>query len=238
MIIKAAINRSDEHKVKISIDNGKLLVTAPNNMDESTLKNILIEHSEWYKDKVQPVKECGKVSFGDKKVFGNVQLASEMFAFKKVLIAGQIFDVVGGDVKKAILNGETVVLEEKVFGDAAKRKKAITSFLKMLAKECLRQEISQFGTSIALCPSAINVTALKTSGWIKCSDMQNKVVTIDYRAVQLPFELRNYLVAHAFSHFFQLGHDAEFFRVLSNYLPNFEMLQNKLQNYWFLKEIV
>ena len=237
MIVNADIVRKNVRKVEICVDDGRLQVVAPFDMDGATLRDILRKNASWFKQKIDCSSKAATVDVGQ-TYFGNVDLASDLFAFKKVVIVGQIFDVVAGDINKAILDGNKVVVSERLFNDGAKRKNAVTCLIKSLAKQCIRQEISQFGTSIALCPSAINVTTLKGDGWIRCKDMQNRVVSIDYRVIQLPFELRNYLVAHLFSHFFQPGHDKEFFEVLSNYLPNYAILQKELEKYYFLKEIV
>lgn len=244
MQVKAIVTRKNISSVEVQVVDGHLHVIAPVDMPQSTLSQLLITNKDWYKHKLainkvkQATNDANKLCSNYKTEFGNVVLASDMFAFKRVLIFGKIFEVVGGDVSKTILADDKVVVDEKIFTDASKRKKAIISLLKLLAKECLRQEISQFGTSIALCPSAINVTTIKNGGWIRCSDMQNRVVSIDYRAIQLPFKLRNYLIAHLFSHFFKKGHDLDFFAVLSNYLPDFTELQNRLDDFSFVKEIV
>ena len=153
------------------------------------------------------------------------------------MLAGKILSIAGGDCRNAYLDDDKLIVNERAFREIEGRRKAVGAFLKTVAKQCLRQEISRFGTSTALCPTAINVTRISNSGWIRCADMANKVVSIDYRVVQLPYELRNYLIAHVFSHFFQPAHDMDFFRVLSNYLPNFELLQKRLDTYAFLKEI-
>lgn len=237
MIVDAEILRGNNNKVEISVNDGKLVVTAPYNMDDSTLRDILISHANWYKDKTSH-QPCSKPTTSNTVAFNKVQLVGEMYCCKKVLIAGKLFEVVGGDVTKTILDGSKVVVCEKVFGHAEKRRKAIAAFLKMIANDCLRREISQFGTKVALCPSAIKVADLKGDRWIRCSDMQNRVVTIDFRAIQLPSNLRNYLIAHVFSHFFSPGHDSEFYRTLYGHLNDFESLQNMLEKYSFVKEIV
>ncbi len=236
MQITAKVVRSDTDNVKISVVDGQLSVEAPWEIAENELIKILRDSASWYGNKIECKAIDAELSnCGEQNV---VDFVSDLFSCKKVLIAGKVFDVVSGDVAKTILQNDCVVVSEKAYLDSSKRKKAVCSFIKLLAKQWLRQEISQFGTKVALCPAAINLTALKNSGWIRCADMSNKVVSIDYRAIQLPYDLRRYLIAHAFAHFYTLGHDKEYWTVLQKFAPNFELMQKKLRDYTFLKEIV
>ena len=238
MQIDAKITRYDLHEVRISIDNGSVEVSAPFDIAECAIRDILIENANWIKEKIKSsISTKANVSKTNEPVWGNVELVSEMFSYKKVLLAGKILEVIGGDCVKTYFEEDKLVVSEKAFRDVSGRRKAIGAFLKSVARQCLRQEISQFGTNFALCPAAISVTNIKNSGWIRCKDMANRIITIDYRVIQLPYELRQYLITHLFAHFFQPGHDVKYFKVLSNYLPNFEVLQNKLERYAFLKEI-
>ncbi|MBR2974846.1 MAG: DUF45 domain-containing protein [Clostridia bacterium] len=236
MEICAVIKRHHKNSVDILVKNGEVVVCAPYGLDEESIVKIVKGNADYCRKKID-IQQNSSNNCKSTCVFGNVSLAAEMFSCKKVLLAGVVFEVVPGDVAKTALSASKLIVNEKCFDDTIRRKKAVVSFLKEIANQCLRKEISQFGTNIALCPAAINLTKLKSAGWIRCKDMANRVVTMDYRVIQLPFELRNYLIAHVFSHFFQPGHDVEFFRVLSNYLPNFDALQTRLDAYSFLKEI-
>ena len=157
MIVNADIVRKNVRKVEICVDDGRLQVVVPFDMDGATLRDILRKNASCFKQKIDCSSKADTVDVRQ-TYFGNVDLASDLFAFKKVVIVGQIFDVVAGDINKAILDGNKVVVSERLFNDGAKRKNAVTCLIKSLAKQCIRQEISQFGTSIALCPSSINVT--------------------------------------------------------------------------------
>ena len=208
-------------------------------MDDSELKKIINKNSAFITSKlieygsVCDVRTINK-SFNNKL---DIETIRDMFCYKIVCIAGQPFVVAPGETTKTYLDDNKLVINEKLFLDRAKRRSAVSKYIKLLAKDCLRQEISQFGTSVKLCPSAISITKIAGQEWIRCKDMQNRVISIDYRAIQLPFELRNYLIAHVFAHFFQPAHDNEFLRVLSNYLPNHNLIKTKSDNYSFIKDI-
>ena len=233
----AKIVRSYRKTVEFVIDHGKLTINAPVNLDCDHIAQLVNQHKDWITSKLQAKNNSAQPSSAKITIWGDVATTSQLFALKKVLIFGKIFDVAFTDTNKPYTNDCYLFLPQKCENSLPARKKVVTSYLKKMAKECLGQEISNWGSNTGLCPTGINILSIKGAGWISCKDTVNRVVTVDYRMVQLPFRLRNYLIAHLFTHFYQPVHDETFWNTLSNYLPNCLAFDKELGEYAFLKDI-
>ena len=97
-------------------------------------------------------------------------------------------------------------------------------------------EIANFGSRISLCPTKIEFREIPDA-WLKCSQAAQRILTIDYRVVQLPQNLRQYVIAHAFAHFFHPIHDQKFWKCVASVLPRYEEYARQLEKYRFLKDV-
>jgi predicted metal-dependent hydrolase len=93
------------------------------------------------------------------------------------------------------------------------------------------------GSKLRLCPVDIDFKTFADASWLSCTDACNKVIRLDYRVVQLPEKLQDYIIAHAYAHFYEPNHTKAFWSVLSQICPNYKECNEDLENYLFLKEL-
>ncbi len=250
--MKVVVTRTLKNIVKIKYDNGMLNVVANFFVTRKRLRKIIEENSAWINakkekddskqaEKIQtqaPCEPLNKARTLARRTEREIdsQVIKEIFAGKKTVIMGDVVDVVKSMSNKTYLEGSSLFISEKSFADRESRVKAIKAFLRKMAGLYVASEVSSFGSSASLCPSKIEFKDV-SEGWVKCSLATQRILCVDYRITQLPLNLRTYLIAHAFAHFYIATHDENFWNYISNLLPRYEDYRKQLEEYDFLKDI-
>lgn len=229
--------------------DGALHVVANIFVTRNRLKKLIEENIDWINDKRNDVKPSeskeseqravGRQHYSGKENDGATeeqQLVKDIFAGRKTMILGDVIKVEPSMSSKTYLDGGSLYIAEKYYNDRDLRIKAIKSYLKKIAFLFVASEVSSFGTGVSLCPQKIEFKDVGDC-WCKCSLAAQKVLCFDYRITQLPQNLRNYVIAHAFSHFLFATHDDAFWNHISNAIPHYEDVEKQLETYDFLKDV-
>lgn len=160
----------------------------------------------------------------------------EIFSGKRCLLCGRLHKVMPTAESKCHLDGNCIYVPQKYYSDKVSRIKALKGYLKKLSAQHVSDQISKFGSQTSLCPTKIEFKNLSV-GWTKCTNPSERVITLDYRICQLPPNLQQYLIVHAFSHFSNATHDDAFWNTVSNHLPHYKNCLDELVQYDFLKDI-
>ena len=159
-----------------------------------------------------------------------------MFCGKSVLLFGEVYHVKPTSATKTFIDKGSIFIHENSYSDKETRLKTLKQYLRRIAKISLPSQISDFGSTVSLCPEKIDFKEV-AEGWLKCSDAAKKAITIDYRLIQLPLNLQHYVIVHAFTHLRYADHNTDFWHCLANFLPDYEKCIQQIKNYDFLKDI-
>lgn len=245
--MKVVVSKTLKNIVKMQYKDDALYVTANIFVTRKRIRRLIEENSDWINSKRMTVEKrqhvetesrqatCKNTSFCDKS-FDEQQLIKEIFAGRKTLILGETVSVEPCASSKTYLDGSILYVAEKNFVDRDLRIKAIKSYLKKIAFLFVASEVSSFGSNVSLCPQKIEFKEVD-DGWCKCSLASQKILCFDYRLTQLPQNLRNYVIAHAFAHFRFASHDDAFWNHISNVVPRYKDLEKQLEACSFLKDV-
>ena len=240
--------------VQLRYEDGVLKVVANRFLSDKRLRQIIEENSAWIKARQQEEKNKSRdaaaavaskshASTSNKKPLSKVQSKSEeeidikdVFAGRTTLVLGDTVKVVSTMSLRTVLDENTLYIPEKYYQSREGRLKAIKSYLKKMATLYVSTEIANFGSRISLCPTKIEFREIPDA-WLKCSQAAQRILTIDYRVVQLPQKLRQYVIAHAFAHFFHPIHDEKFWKCVASVLPRYEEYARQLEKYRYLKDV-
>ena len=243
--MKVFIQRSSSKQLKICPQSdGSVMVIAPKFLSQKQIASHIAENIGWIStrlkgvgqaDSSQQVSLLQSRSCGDVCSFDN-QVVRDIFCGKSILLSGQLYVCCPSVSTQTQLKDDCLNIFERQFASKEGRLKAITSFLKRMAASVLAQEVSKVGSIVALCPTKIQFKDLHGL-WCSCRDAELRAIVLDYRVIQLPQNLQNYVIAHAFAHFVKQGHGEEFFACLSSYLPSYKQLQKQIEQYNFLLDV-
>lgn len=247
--MKIVVNRTNKKVLKIcpQID-GSVNVVAYKFLSQKRIADYVAENIQWINSRIQTMSAkahatalpAGKVG-SDSTIRGecenfNNQFIKDVFAGKSFLLCGQVYKCVATTQSQTHLKDDCLFICEKQFATRELRLKAICGFLKRMSNIVLSQQVSKLGSEMALCPTKIQFKDLH-GRWCSCADAESRAIVLDYRLIQLPQQLQNYVITHAFVHFRKQSHTAEFFNYLSNSVPNYKQLQNTIADYNFLLDV-
>ena len=248
--MKVEVTRTLKNIVQFRYEDGVLKVVANRFLSDKRLRQIIEENYDWIKSRKQEENKNRDAVAATKSATASVQKKSaqkaiiknqdvdirDVFAGRKTLVLGDSVKVLATAASRTLLEENTLYVPEKYYQSREGRLKAIKAYLKKMATLYVSTEISNFGSRISLCPTKIEFREIPDA-WLKCSNAAQRILTIDYRVVQLPQNLRQYVIAHAFAHFFHPIHDDKFWNCVSGVLPRFEDYTRQLEKYRYLKDV-
>lgn len=252
--MRVEVTRTFKNIVQLRYEDGVLKVVANRFLSDRRLRQIIEENSEWIYARKQEERnrkseavasvavKARTVSFTPKKVQqksphrGEDVDVKDLFAGRKTLVLGDIVRVMATGAARTVLDENVLYISEKYYQSREGRLRAIKTYLKKMATLYVSTEIANFGSRISLCPTKIEFREIPDA-WLKCSQAAQRVLTIDYRVVQLPKNLRQYVIAHAFAHFSHPIHDEKFWNCVASVLPRYEEYARQLEKYRFLKDV-
>ena len=249
--MKVEVTRTFKNIVQLRYEDGVLKVLANRFLSDRRLKQIIEENTEWIKARKQEenrkkgdvvATKSQTIDSTPKKAIRKVARArddvdlKELFAGRKTMVLGDVVNVAATTSSRTVLDENTLYLPDKYVQSREGRLKAIKSYLRKMATLYVSTEIANFGSRISLCPTKIEFREIPDA-WLKCSQAAQLILTIDYRVVQLPQNLRQYVIAHAFAHFFHPIHDEKFWSCVAGVLPRYEEYARQLEKYRYLKDV-
>lgn len=160
----------------------------------------------------------------------------DMFCGKAVMYFGEVLQVKSSVSNKTHINDNTLYLSEENDSCKENRLKTIKAFLKKSAKSLLASDFASFGSAVSLCAEKIEFKELKGL-WFSCAEATKRIISVDYRMVQLPTMLQKYIIAHCFAHFRYPDHDDDFTKFMSFCIPNYKQCETEIAKYAYLLEI-
>ena len=248
--MKVEVTRTFKNIVQLRYEDGVLKVVANRFLSDRRLREIIEDNVEWIRarrqeenkskqsvvaTKSQSVSTQQKPAKKTEQKVDDVDI-KEVFAGRKTFVLGDLVKVAATASSRTVLDENTLYVPEKYYQSRDGRLKAVKTYLKKMATLYVSTEIANFGSRISLCPTKIEFREIPDA-WLKCSQAAQRILTIDYRVVQLPQNLRQYVIAHAFAHFNHPIHDEKFWKCVSSVLPRYEDCARQLEKYRYLKDV-
>jgi predicted metal-dependent hydrolase len=218
--IQVEIQRKNVKRVNILIKwNGKVRITAPHNIDENTIKTILQKKSRWIEDKLETLKEY--VSAHPMPVnFSNNET---------IWLLGKPLILQVREGKKEIIrdDGKLIIQVEKV--EKEKVRKVLIEYMRNLAEKIINLKAEELSEITGIKPQKIEIRDWKRK-WGLCK-ISNQTLVFNWRSVQLPEELINYIIAHEIAHFKYIKHNKKFWNYLQYIIPESQHHKEELKSW-------
>ena len=245
--MKVYIKRTLKKTLKICPQSdGSVTVIAYKFLSQKSIANHIAENMPWIADHLKKVA-VSESNFVEKPsnatnampqdctVLSN-QIVKDIFAGKCILLCGQVYTCNASTNLQTHLQEDCLYIADKHFASRELRLKAIRAFLKRMSNSVLSQEVSKWGSYFALCPTKIQFKDLR-GRWCSCADAEQRAIILDYRLIQLPQHMQEYVIAHAFAHFTKSGHDSSYFDHLACYIRDYKDRQKAICDYDFLLDV-
>ncbi len=99
---------------------------------------------------------------------------------------------------------------------------------KKRAEQELSTRLAELNTSYEFAYKNVSIRNQKTR-WGSCS--KKGTISLSYRLVLLPPEVRDYVLVHELCHLAHMNHSVRFWQLVARTIPNYKLLRKQLQKY-------
>lgn len=218
MIVPDYIERSKRKTLSLTVlKNGNVIVKAPITMKDEIINRFVEEKQSWLQEKLSSIKETQN-KFED------------IISGAKIMIYGNKYSVVKADIKSIQTSDKFELFVPNKY-EGEKQSKAISTWLKKLAKKVLSERLSFIENRINLKSTSLKIGDSR-GRWGSCNSYGN--IILNYRVVMLPPPIIDYVLVHELCHLVELNHSKRFWENVEKFLPNYEIQRKNIKEYGFL----
>ncbi|MDI1297772.1 M48 family metallopeptidase [Methylotenera sp.] len=209
------LERRQRRTVGLKITQTGLVIHAPKRITQSQLEDIILQKSDWVLRKLASVT-ANKIpeiqwQHGEQLLLlGNaITLTIEHNARSKAV------EYEPGVLQLAMPNQDEMLIARKVV--QWYKKQAITDFTRRL--EIFSSKLGVQFTSLTLSNAA--------SRWGSCNS--KKEIRLNWRLLQAPPHIINYVVCHELAHIKEMNHSAKFWATVASIFPDYKSAEKELK---------
>jgi len=215
-IIPYLLERRSRRTVGLKINQSGLVVHAPNRISQSTLEQMLMSKLDWIIKKLhaQKLNQVETMQWQD---------GAELF-----LLGNQITLSVRPDTVSRAVDYQPGLLEVALPNTGNQ-----TIIAKKVLQWYKKQALSDFSRRIALLSAKLGVTtpplflSSARSRWGSCNSKQE--IRLNWRLLQAPPHIINYVVAHELAHLKEMNHSAKFWAIVERIYPDYKTAEKELK---------
>lgn len=221
-IVEYNVKYNSKKNVNIRIKSDLTLnVSAPRWVVKSELERILTKKSGWILDNLEKQRKIQR----EKKV--NILENGHAIWFK-----GQKYRLFyrKSEENYVCLTEEQIVVFSKRSEDLDYSKKILLNWLRNMAKEDFAKALNKYRNRMIkkydIPEYNLQIRAMKTR-WGTCTPAKKKI-TLNLNLMYAPQEFLEYVALHELTHFIEIYHNAHFYEILSEFMPDWKERQNTL----------
>ncbi len=104
----------------------------------------------------------------------------------------------------------------------------VMSWYQQQAIDCFQQRIELYAPKLNLTTPPFRLSQAKTR-WGSCNS--RGFITLNWRLIQLPLHLVDYVVAHELAHLIEMNHSKAFWAVVEKVCPGYRVVRRELKEY-------
>ncbi|MGN1208036.1 MAG: M48 family metallopeptidase [Christensenellales bacterium] len=220
MIKPDKIVLGNRKNISLKIDRtGKLIVSAPRNVDLGKVFNFISEKEKWICQKQSQIK-------------GTIELNQNLLNFEEILFLGKKYTVVFIKNQEDIeLTDNALCLPSKLNFSEQRLTKALKEFYIKNAEVILINRAKELLKYMNLDCNSISIINSKVK-WGMCDSKKN--IYLNYKLLFLSHELIDHVIFHELTHLIELNHSSNFYQTLQEVEPNHKAMQQQLKKCGFL----
>jgi predicted metal-dependent hydrolase len=153
---------------------------------------------------------------------------------EREFVSGESFPLLGKEYRLKVQKGQIGpskqvgdrLLANTPTGDVAEVERSIIELYKCIALEKLTDRTRFFGNKLVIEPKEIKIGDFK-SQWGSCTP--DGVISFNWQIITAPSSVVDYVVVHELCHIEHPNHSKDFWRLVSNVLPNYKKTAEHLK---------
>lgn len=210
------LERRSRRTVGLKINQSGLVVHAPSRISQSTLEQMLMSKLDWIIKKLHAQK------------LNQVEVMQWQDGAELLLLGNQITLSVRPDTVSRAVDYQPGLLEVALPNTGNQ-----TVIAKKVLQWYKKQALSDFSRRIALLSAKLGVTtpplflSSARSRWGSCNSKQE--IRLNWRLLQAPPHIINYVVAHELAHLKEMNHSAKFWAIVERIYPDYKTAEKELK---------
>ena len=210
------LERRPRRTVGLKINQAGLIVHAPKRISQSQLESMLMSKIDWIQNKLKAQQENALPAFEWKDGASLLLLGNEVILSVAPDTANRAVGYTPGLLRVALPQPENASqIAKKVI--QWYRKQALTDFSRRL--EILAAKLGV--------PTPDLFLSNARSRWGSCNSRQE--IRLNWRLLQAPPHIINYVVAHELAHLKEMNHSAKFWAMVEKIYPDYKSAEKELK---------
>lgn len=201
--------------IALRIDDSGLTVSIPSRMPRRDIPEMLLRHSRWIEKKLQQLiarppeirwEDCARLLYLGREITLEVQTGGARSA---VILQGEVLTATLPDLT------DTVAVRRKVLG-----------WYRHMAQEDFARRIAILAARLGVKTPPLRLSNAATR-WGSCSARGG--IRLNWRLIQAPPHIINYVVAHELAHLKEMNHSPKFWAVVETLCPDYLNMRKQLK---------
>lgn len=219
--IPSIVQRKQVKEINIRVTwDGKVVVSVPMGASDELIEKVLKRKADWISKKLEEMETRRK-----------------QLPLPYQFVDGETFWVLGKPVTLKVMNGrEDKVglrgrkLEVRVTASSAgKVRQAIVRWLQEQALKVVSEKVEKFAEVLEVKPEGVELREWKGK-WGLCNTSKG-VLRFNWRLIQLPESLIDYIAVHELAHLRHPKHDSNFWALVSRIVPDWKSRHRELEKW-------
>jgi predicted metal-dependent hydrolase len=214
--ISYLLERRSRRTIGLKITADGLVVHAPKRIFDHQLNQILQEKSHWILTKLK-AREANKVA------------TIKWLDGEHLLLLGndiQLSIAQGSTNKAAVLEQYKLTIAQPDPQNEALTCRKVIAWYKKQAQLDFSRRLEVFATKLGVVTPPLTLSSAK-SRWGSCNSRGE--IRLNWRLLQAPPHIINYVICHELAHLKQMNHSAKFWAVVESLFPNYKLAEKELK---------
>jgi len=213
--IAYTLERRQRRTVGLKITPDGLMIHAPKRITQTQLETIILEKSNWILKKLTVLKEHTPLTFAWENG-------------ETLMLLGQTLQLNLVENKRASIT----LMENKLqlatphIADEKWIARKILTWYQQSAKTDFLRRLEIFSTKLGVKTPTLFLSNAK-SRWGSCNSRRE--VRLNWRLIQAPPQIINYVVCHELAHLKEMNHSAKFWSVVESIFPEYKQAEKDLK---------
>ena len=214
--ISYLLERRPRRTVGLKITNDGLVVHAPRHILEFQLKKLLQEKSNWIQSKLDARKQSYVPPLGWQQ--------GELLQFLGNPITLHL--AIDTKNRQPQFNHDSLVIQSPEIARPAFVQRKVVQWYKKQALTDFSRRLEILAAKLGVPTPSLQLSNAQ-SRWGSCNS--RGIIRLNWRLLQAPPHIINYVICHELAHLKQMNHSAKFWAVVSNLYPNYKQAEKELK---------
>jgi predicted metal-dependent hydrolase len=208
--------------IGMKIDRGGLTVRVPPRESMCWVESVLQKRADWIVKKLDEWKnkKSSKPEWAEGAIF---PLLGE--PWRVMVTPAKVVQMVPAPVNTGVEESQLKLLLPAML-TAEQIEKAVMEWYRHQAMACFSERIALYADKLGVALPQLRLSRARTL-WGSCNS--RGIVHLNWRLIQKPLNLVDYVVAHELSHLIEMNHSKAFWRIVESVYPGYAAARKKLR---------